>query len=134
YPRNENAKTTYQTRQAVSLMIRDFNVYEKIQIGLIENGFDSFSGTFMSTKADTGKTKALQKAIQTAKEKAQLIAKEAGLRLGDIVRINYSEHQYRPAYARMEMSMAMSDSDQLTRYEQTVTFSATVAIDFELVK
>ncbi|HEX6981232.1 MAG TPA: SIMPL domain-containing protein [Balneolaceae bacterium] len=133
YRRSENEKPTYQTRQSVSLILKDFEVYEQLQIGLIENGFDNFGGTFMSTKAETGKSKALQKAIQTAKEKAQLIAEEAGLQLGNILRINYSEHQYRPMYS-VETMAVKAAPDQLTQYEQTVTFSASVAIDFELVK
>jgi uncharacterized protein YggE len=133
YRREENEKTTYQTRQSVSLTIKDFKIYEQIQIGLIENGFDTFSGLFMSTKAELGKKQALKKAIQAAKEKAQLIAEEAGLQLGDILRINYSEHQYRP-YPRANGYVALSETVQLTQYEQTVTFSALVSIDFELVK
>lgn len=134
YRRGENADPAYQTRQSVSLAIHDFKIYEQIQIQLIENGFDSFSGVFMSTKAEQGKKQALQKAIDTAKEKAQLIAEEAGLQLGNILRINYSEHQSRPVYYSTA-SMAMKAApEQLTQYEQTVTFSASIAIDFELVK
>lgn len=132
YRQHEEEQTTYQTRQSVSLLIKDFEIYEQLQIGLIESGFDSFSGTFMSSRADEGKNQALRKAIQTAKDKAQLIADEAGLQVGKILQINYSQNHYRPVYSNQEMYMAKS-ADNLLEYEQTVKISASVSIDFALL-
>lgn len=123
----------YQTQQSVSLRLTDFDIYEKMQVTLIEENFDSFSGNFLSSEAEQGKNKALQKAIQTAKEKAVVIAKEAGVKLGSIVHINYNSNQIGPVYARTKTMAFESDTHQLMKYDQTVTITANISIDFEIV-
>jgi uncharacterized protein YggE len=129
FSRNEKEVTRYQTRQSVSIKLDDFDIYEKIQIGLIENNFDSFSGQFMSSESEQGKDEALKKAIKIAKEKAQLIAQETGVTLGEVHHINYNHNVSIPMYRRSAMEMQTA-SDQLMQFEPTVTVSATVSIDF----
>lgn len=129
----ENEEDRYQTRQAVNLKLDDFEVYEKIQVGLIEHNFDSFNGQFLSSKAEQGKDEALKKAIQIAKEKAQLIAQETGVSLGKITNINYSHNVSVPMYRRSAMEMSAS-SDQLLQYEPSVTVSASVSINFKILQ
>ncbi len=130
YPRNDTIGTRYQTSQSVSLKLNDFDIYEKIQIGLIENDFDSFSGQFMSSKSEQGKDEALRKAIQITKEKAELIVKETGVTLGEVHQINYSHDVNVPMYRRSAAMEMQAASDQLMQFEPTVTVSATVSIDF----
>lgn len=119
----------YQTSQRVRLMINDFSIYEQMQVQLIESGYDSFSGAFMSSKSEEGKNRAIRAAVQKAKEKARILAEEAGLGLGVIKSINYHETPGRPQYARTEMAIASSDSN-LMDFEQTVTISASVNIEY----
>lgn len=134
YNRNNEGETTYQTRQTVHVTLEDFSVYEKIQIGLIEAGFDNFSGQFTSTEFEEGKEQALRKAIQQAKSKAQIIAEETGVDLGTVVNINYHYEQVQP-YARETFRMkAPSDSGSLLKYNQTVTVSASISMEFAILQ
>lgn len=128
-------ESVYQTRQTVNLKLSDFEIYEKMQISLIEQGFDNFSGNFLSTKADEGKDTALQRAIRTAKDKATLIAKEAGIKVGHIVGIDYSHQQIGPVYARsQELLSAQSADSQLMKYDQVVTVTANITIKFQIIR
>ena len=130
YNREDSEKDMYQTRQTVNLTLEDFDVYEKIQVGLIANGFDNFSGSFSNTDMEAGKDKALQRAIQKAKEKAQLIARETGVNLGPIIEINYSFDDVQP-YAQEQMQMkAVANDSGMMKYKQTVTVSARISIQY----
>ena len=125
----------YQTRQNVSLTLSDFEVYEQIQITLIEEGFDNFSGNFLSTEAEKGKDRALRRAISNAKEKARLIADESGVKMGSIVAIDYSHRQIGPAYARSNDMIAVQASEnRLMKYDQVVTVMADITIKFEIMR
>ena len=132
YPRNDTVGTRFQTNQSVSLKLDDFDIYEKIQIGLIENDFDSFSGQFSSSESKQGEDEALRKAIQIAKEKAGLIAKETGVTLGEVHHINYSHNVSNPMHRRSAAMEMQTGSDQLMQFEPTVTVSAMVSIGFEI--
>ena len=128
-------EAVYQTRQNVSLTLSDFEVYEQIQITLIEEGFDNFSGNFLSTEAEKGKDRALRRAISNAKEKARLIADESGVKMGSIVAIDYSHRQIGPAYARSNDMIAVQASEnRLMKYDQVVTVMADITIKFEIIK
>lgn len=126
---DEGDKTTYQTRQMVQVSFSNFDIYEEIQIALIKNGFDNFNGYFMTTKKEDGVDKALRKAIEKAKVTADLMAEAAGVVLGPISHMSYSERIARP-YAGDRVSMSMAKTEGLMQYNQTVTVSATVAIEF----
>ncbi len=133
--RYSEEEPAYQTRQMVTLKLSDFGVYEQIQVTLIQENFDNFSGQFLSSKAEQGKDNALQKAIRTAKEKARLIAEEAGIKLGSITGINYSHNQYEPVFARSKDVMAMGSSEsQLLKYDQVVTITANISINFAIMQ
>ncbi len=128
--RNDDKNLYSQTSQQVSLTFSDFGIYEQIQLTLIENGFDSFSGNFSSTKLDEGKDKALELAIEAAKSKASFIADKSGIKLGAIKRINYSEFQVSQGYRMMEAKIS-SDSE-LMDFPQTVTVSGNIHISFNI--
>tara|TARA_R110000868_G_scaffold304437_7_gene565065 strand:- start:45627 stop:46280 length:654 start_codon:yes stop_codon:yes gene_type:complete len=121
------------TSQQVSVTFTDFEIYEDIQLTLIENNFDSFSGNFSSTKMENGKEKALLSAIEAAKQKAQLIAKASGVTLGDVINISYSDYVVsRPkSYARTEM-MTMDASSSMMDFAQTVSVTANISIEFAI--
>ena len=89
--RNNQRDQYSRTSQQVSVTFDDFDIYEEIQVTLIENNFDSFSGTFSSSKMEDGKEAALLSAIEAARERAELIAEASNLELGTTYSINYSE-------------------------------------------
>jgi uncharacterized protein YggE len=132
---NRQEEIVVQTNQQVSVSFSDFAIYEKIQVTLIENGFDSFNGSFSSTKLEEGKEKALVSAIQSAKERAQFIAKQSGVKLGVITTINYSEHQVtRPMMAMEDASMSYVSKSSMMDFEQTVSVTSNISINFEIIE
>ncbi len=128
YPRE---KEGFQTSQSVSLKLKDFDAYEKIQVALIEEGFDRFRGNFSSTKLKEGKDRALKEAVAAARERAELIAAENGLKLGTIHQINYQSRNIRPVQPGDQHMMSMpSSNENLLKFEQQITISASITIEF----
>lgn len=117
-----------QTRQTVILSLDDFDKYEKIQITLIENDFDNFSGNFSSSESQQGEDEALKKALKEAREKADIIAEEKGLTILEIKEISYS-HNQSPPHPMMEMR-ATGDSGSLMEFDQMVSVSASLSISY----
>jgi uncharacterized protein YggE len=135
YNNNRQEITTVQSNQQVSVSFSDFDIYEKIQVSLINNGFDSFNGNFSSTKIEEGKEKALVSAIQKAKERAAFIAEQSGVKIGDIQTINYSEHQIGRPQMVMEADMGLfkSESPSMMDFAQTVSVTSNISINFEIL-
>ncbi|MDX1618933.1 MAG: SIMPL domain-containing protein [Balneolaceae bacterium] len=123
----------YHTSQQVILRLKDFNAYEEIQVTLIENEFDNFSGSFLSSQREEGEESALRKAIGNARRKAEIIAKESGVRLGGIRQIRYGESQVFPAMEQ-EMMARAADSQSLMKFDQTVVVQASIRIDFFILQ
>jgi hypothetical protein len=133
---NRQEEVTVNTNQQVSVSFSDFEIYEKIQVSLIENGFDSFNGSFSSSKLEEGKDKALVSAIQKAKERAAFIAEQSGVKLGEITTINYSEHQvdYPPMFMEANMGLFKSDAPSMMDFAQTVSVTANISFVFQIEK
>ncbi len=130
---NNGKSQLSQTNQQVSVTFSDFAIYEDIQLTLIENNFDNFNGNFSSTKLSEGKDKALLAAIESAKDKAQLISTASGVSLGDIMNISYSDYTVAPSrnFARSEM-MSMDASSSMMDFAQTVSITANISIEFAI--
>ena len=122
------------TMQQVSVTFSDFEIYEKIQVSLIENGFDNFSASFSSTKTDHGKEEALRKALQAAKARAEVIAEEAGFTLGKIIGITHSDFQV----ATYKMSSVNTErlfgdpSSSMMDFSQTLDVTSNIQIEFAI--
>lgn len=129
YPRQEGEnKVQVRTSQSVILKLDNFDIYEEIQIALIENGFDEFSGSFTSSKSDQGRDEALKKALQSAREKADIIANEMGLTISGVNHVTYSYNQGPPRPMMMEARAKTSDS--LMEFDQTVSVSAGISVTY----
>lgn len=115
-----------ETRQSVILTLDDFDIYEKIQITLIENNFDEFSGSFLSSESEEGEDDALKKALKIARKKAEIIARQTGLNISGIQNINHS-YSSRPPRPMMEMASAKT-SDNLLEFDQSLSVSANVSV------
>jgi hypothetical protein len=131
---NRQEEVTVNTNQQVSVSFSDFEIYEKIQVSLIENGFDSFNGSFSSSELEEGKDKALISAIQKAKERAAFIAEQSGVKLGEITTINYSEHQvnYSPMFMEADMGRFKSEAPSMMDFAQTVSVTANISLVFQI--
>ena len=80
---------SYRASENVSVKIRDTSVSGKIIDGLGAVGITGISGPdFSVDNPDAVQAQAKQKAIDDAKEKAELLAKQLGVHLGKIVRFS----------------------------------------------
>jgi len=128
----QNRVTRYRTEQQVGLTLSDFEVYEQIQITLIENGFDSFNGSFQSSGQEKGEDDALRRAIREARRKATVIAEEADIRLAGIKHVEYVHEQVGPLSQMESRAMSLSAEPGLMDYGQTIAVRATVNVEFRI--
>lgn len=131
YNNNEEPNYITATNQTVSVTFSDFSIYEKIQLSLIENGFDSFNGQFSSSKVSEGKEKALIAAIEAAKERAELIAETSGVELADVSTINFSDHQISiPLQVESMQMMSRASDASMMDFGQTVEVRSNISISY----
>lgn len=132
--RNDNTDLYSQTMQSISVTFDDFSLYERIQLTLIENGFDSFDGRFSSTKLEEGKTEALELVLKSARERAEFIANNMNVKLGEIKNINYYDHEINNNYVRMNSTALMKQSSDASMmdFEQSVSVNSSVHVTFSI--
>lgn len=128
---NNQREQVVRTNQQVSVSFSDFDLYETIQLKLIENGFNSFNGRFSTSEMEQGKEKALIAAIQAAKAKAQLIAETSGVTLGEIRTIHYTDFRV-ISENRSYMMAADASNSSLMDFPQTVEVTANIEISFSI--
>lgn len=125
----DKEKKRIQTRQNVILTLDNFDIYEQIQITLIENNFDEFSGNFTSSETEKGKNDALKEALKVAREKAEIIASETEVSITGIKNISHS-YSSRPPRPMMEMTASRAADSSLLEFDQTVSVSANVSVTY----
>lgn len=130
---NAREENIYQTIQSVIVNIDDFEAFEKMQVALIENGFDNFKGDFLSSQTEKGKDLAIKQAIENAKEKANLIANEAGIKIGEIEKILYSDRRNWTTRGGLQEVVVTSENN-LMQYKQVVTVTADITIKFQIMR
>ncbi len=125
----------YIVSQSISIKVRDF---EKIGDVLAEAGglgANSVSGPqFAIDDPEVYRAQAREKAIQQAKEKAESLAKQAGITLGPIV--NFSENGNSPS-ADYAMSLGMGGSNEIMKVAPAIEsgsqdISVVVTISYEI--
>lgn len=127
---NGGSETVAQTRQSVTLTMRDFDIFETIQVELIEADFDQFNTHFAASETEKAKDDALQEAITNARQKAELIAEETGGAVGQVVEVTYGTPSIQRGF---EMAMrADASSGSMMQFEQSVTVTVSVAVQFQL--
>lgn len=129
--RRGNNVSGFETRQQVQIVLHDVSQFEAMQVALIENGFGSFTGNFSSSKIDEAQKEALRNAVEEARNKAELLADAAGLRITDVKNIQYGvSGGYSPGLRGVSMAMEMDSSGSLLQFERTIPVRETVNIIF----
>ncbi|MEX1062277.1 MAG: SIMPL domain-containing protein [Balneolaceae bacterium] len=129
--RHTRESREFTSNQNVRLELTDFDLYEKIQLLLIDNGFENFRGHFSSTKMEEGRERALDQAIAGAKEKAERIAENIDRTLGQIQSVEHtSADTYRGEI--LQFAEMRSDSGSMMEFDQTVPVTATVRITYNI--
>lgn len=121
----------FTTSQSVHLTLTDFSRFEEIQLTLIENGFESFSGSFSSSKLEEARKEALELAISSARERANQIAAALGRCINKVHSVTHTSHQ---AYGRQGFQLAemRSDSASMMDFEASIPVQSTVTVVFHL--
>lgn len=121
----------FRSSQSVHMRIDDFDLFEKIQVLLIENGFENFSGSFSSTLLEEAENRALDTAISNAREKAQRIAENIGKTLGDIKSVEHTVYRSRPPEA-LQFAEMRADTGSLMEFEQSIPVTSNITIIYYL--
>lgn len=125
--------TGYEVRNTVSAKSEDLEKVGPMLDALVEAGVNNINGVSFSIKdSKSAKDKARIDAIEAAQEKAEGMAKAAGVRLGKIMEIRESGGNYQPPQPMMmARSMSADESTPIAAGEQTlsVTVNLTYAID-----
>lgn len=88
YDKGKRKFKGYQLRHVFLLKIRDIEKTGEILDEVVEAGATDISNiVFTSDKLEQHESAAREKALKNAKEKAKTLAKSAGIKLGDVVRI-----------------------------------------------
>jgi uncharacterized protein YggE len=128
----------YEVNQTISLTIRNTGQFEEILKKLLEAGVNRILGiTFNTTELAKYRARARAMAIQAAKEKAAMLAKELGQQIGkpqnisEVVQPNYSDYS---GLANFSQSYGSNSQTGETFAAGQIRVSAKIAVDFELLE
>ncbi|MFA6355217.1 MAG: SIMPL domain-containing protein [Candidatus Paceibacterota bacterium] len=103
-PTRDPKITGYTATQSITVKVRAVDSASDIRTGLAAIGVTDISGpTFSIDNEDTVKDAARSLAITNAKEKAKVLAKELGVKLGHVVSFSENSGGGYPMYAAKEM-------------------------------
>lgn len=129
--RNQREVIEYRSSQHVSLTLDDFELFEEMQLFLIENGFDSFRGHFSSEEMEEGTEEALKLAMENARRKAEIIASSLNASISGIVSVEHSASPISRRY-EMEQGMMRADGSSLMEFEQNISVTSSVKVTYEI--
>ncbi len=125
----------YEAYESVSVKVRDVDTASKIMQDLGALGVTDLSGpNFAIDDENTLRAEARKKAIDDAQTKAKVLAKDLGVKLGDVMSFSDGDNYPMPMYERAGMmaldSAKVSAPAQLPKGENTI--SSDVSITFEI--
>ncbi len=129
-PQPESKITGYTATQSITVKIRDVDTANDIKTGLSKIGVDMISGpTFMIDDEQALKDTARGIAIKNAREKAEILAKQLGVKLGKVASFSENGGGYPIMYAKSSMMMdsAMgAAAPVLPKGENKITSNVTI--------
>ena len=135
-PQSEPKIIGYTATQSITVKIRAVDNANEVKTGLAEIGVTNISGpTFSIDNEDALKDQARSKAIDDAKEKAQTLARELGVRLGKVTNFSENSGGYYPMYSAKDMmSSSVSSSapaPELPKGENKITSNVSVTYEIK---
>jgi uncharacterized protein YggE len=135
-PPGENKLVGYEVRQSISLKIRKIDDAGAVLAALGAQGASDISGLeFTVDDEDALKLDARTAAIEDAKAKAERLAKDLHVSLGDIVTFAEDVYYPVPMYAKMEsvaMDMGMGGANPVSLPTGENKITSNVTITFEI--
>lgn len=126
----------YQVRHTIEIKIRNLDIADDIVEGVVSAGANEVGSLAFKLDDEKGaQAEARKKAIADAKNKAQVLARDLGVRLGDIVGFSESGGPY-PIYARTAFAdgkgeAAAPPTPQVAPGEQEIVSTVTVTYEFK---
>lgn len=129
-----NVIVGYTASESITVKIRNTDDVGKIMQGLGELGVSDLNGPNFSIDNEDGlKAEARKKAIDDAKEKAKVLAKDLGIRLGKITSFSENSNYPSPMYDRaMSLSVAKESSAPAVIPKGENTISSNISITYEI--
>ncbi len=134
-PQNgNNVIVGYTASESITVKVRNTDDAGKIMQGLGETGVSNLNGpNFMIDDEDALKAEARKKAIEDAKEKAEILAKDLGVRLVRVTNFNESgNYAYPMMYSSKDMMNARAESAPASLPKGENTISSDVTITYEI--
>jgi uncharacterized protein YggE len=122
----------YLGNQTVTFKLDSIALYADVQKRLIMEGFGEFGSSFAVKNLEPHETKALQKAIELAKKKANTLAQASDRKIKRIVTVTDAAAPtplYNPS---MRMMKAADEGGSLMEFSQTIPVTAQINVVFEL--
>lgn len=129
---NGNGSIGYYASQSLSFKLNDLSKYDEIILGLIGVGVNGINNVnFKSSETEKYKDILLQRAMQNARKKAQLMAAEYGQKVGRAIMISDRVGMENP-FPMMEYKMASFDIAGPSVEGGAIEIFTTVNVQFEL--
>jgi uncharacterized protein len=123
----------YETRQSVTIQLEDITEFEQMQVTLIRNGFDNFSGRFSTSQEKEAREQALKNAVEQARRSAEILAQASGMRVGAVQSIEYTS-THGPVYREMaQMARADVSDGGMLQFQTTIPVQENIRVRFELI-
>jgi len=126
----------YTATQSITVKVRDVDSANTVRTGLADLGITDINGpTFSIDNEDSFKEQARSKAISQAKEKAEVLAKDLGVKLGKVVNFSENNGTSYPMYAKtMAVGSVAMDSvaaPTLPKGENKITSNVTITYEIK---
>jgi uncharacterized protein YggE len=120
------------TNQRIQLELEDFEQLSELQVELISNEFDNFSGSLASTQIERANRQALRQAVSNARADAELLADAAGKSIDQVLWIDHSSDRgYRQPVTFESAQLRSADyGPSLGDFSQTITVQKNIQIRF----
>ncbi len=134
-PQKDPKIVGYTATQSITVKVREVDNANEVRTGLATLGLTNISGpTFSIDNQDALNDQARSKAIDDAREKAQVLAKQLGVRLGDVMNFSENGSGYPIMYAKggVMMDSAMASSapvPELPKGENKVISNVTITYE-----
>lgn len=137
YNYDDSDEKAYAAANSISVTISDIENAGKYIDAVFEAGANTFSGiVFSASDTADAKKRALELSVENAREKAEVLAAAAGMKVAGISAIvEQGSGMYNNYYAgnRFEAAMEKADAGAGTPvFSEQIQVSASVAIDFTL--
>jgi uncharacterized protein YggE len=135
-PQQEPKIVGYTATQSITVKIRDVDNASTVRTGLADIGVTDISGpNFSIDNEDAFKDQARAKAIDEAKEKAEVLARQLGVRLGKVTSFTESSGGNYPmmyaAKGMMDSTMMAAPAPVLPKGENKISSSVTITYEIK---